>query len=497
MSRVREKKFLVLIETDRFYIFLFITCVFLNFCPLFAQSNSKKDALPGQLDPKNYNIILIILDSVRADHLGCYNYFRKTSPAIDRLAHEGILFEQAISQASWSLPSHCSIFTSRYVATHDVDSYDEKLSDSEVTLAEILKIYGYETVAFTGGFFISSLFNLGQGFDIYREDLTFAKMADSVPAALDWLKVNRGKKFFLLLQGFDGHSPFNLPGEYEKKYADPHYQGIFKGALLDHRIGDRLSGYTYWIDYDRKTRVDITDEDISYIKDQYDGSIAYADKYIGDFLAGLDKLGLRDNTIVIFTSYHGTPLFEHGIILRRKQGGLFEGVIRVPLIIRHPDLDKRGIRIPCQVRHIDIMPTILDFLKIPLNHQAQGRSLLPLTKAGGEDEFDPYAFSSGYKEEAVRTEKWKLIDLTGYGKGLQLYDLKNDPQEKINLIQKNPKIASLLKEKLSGLRGSSRYASEEINRISPQEITKIKDKLKKAGYWFWETPRAAIGRDDK
>lgn len=435
--------------------------------------------------PERYNIILILFDSIRADHLSCYGYNRRTSPAIDKVAGEGILFEQAISQSTWSLPSQCSILTSKYVPSHGIDDVYKKLSDSELTLAEVLKIYGYKTAAFTGGFWISSVFNVGQGFDVYYDKLTFGKMNDTFPIALDWLKHNKDNTFFLLLQGFDGHSPFNLPKEYEEKYVDPSYNGIFKTLTLDHNIGDRLNVNEFFLDYSYKKKVKVTNNDIEYIIDNYDGSIAYADKCIGDFLKEIEEFGLKDNTIIILTSYHGTPLFKHGVILRRQHSGVTEGTIRVPLIIRHPQFNG-GMRISLQAQQIDIMPTILDFIGIPINHQVQGRSLIPLIEGKADSHFNEYTYVNGYKEVAIRTNTWKLIKrcVSAQEEDFELYNLQTDPGEKKNLIGKKQKIAGNLKIKLNEWFKQAQINTKKINLVTNYEVDKIKEEMKKAGYWF-------------
>ncbi len=453
----------------------------------------------GTAVSNRYNIILILLDSVRADHLSCYGYRRNTSPFMDKLASEGILFKHAISQATWSLPSHCSILTSKYVPAHGVDDVVKRLSDSELTLAEILKIYGYKTAAFTGGFWVGSIYNVAQGFDVYYDKSAFGKIKDTAPLAINWLTKNRDNRFFLLLQGFDGHSPFNLPKEYEEMYVDQNYNGAFKALILDHRIGDRVSGNKFFLDYDYKEKVEITNKDIEYIIDNYDGSIAYADKYIGEFLRKIDELHLRDNTVVILTSYHGVPLFEHGIILRRRQGGCTEGVINVPLIIRYPGVNKKGAKINQQVQHVDIIPTVLDFLGIPIAHQAQGKSLVPLLEGKTKYDFNKYAYTNGYNELAIRTNKWKLfsIKLQGKEEKFELYNLLRDPKEQNNLIGKESKVANDLKQKLYEWLKYIKIDSEKPNLIQKYEMDKIKEQMKQAGYWHIDFPggKGVFGRE--
>ncbi len=466
-------------------------CLFTSYTNVYPKSLKDKNQVSSRSALKNeseYNVVFIIFDSIREDHLGCYGYPKNTSPVIDELAGEGILFEQAISNSSWSLPAHCSIFTSKYVPAHGVNSTNNKLAEAELTLAEILKVHDYKTAAFTGGFWLDSVFNIGQGFDVYHDELILGKLKDTVPLAVNWLRKNKDNKFFLLLQGFDGHSPFKLTRKYKDMYADPDYNGVFKTALLDHRIGDRIAGDRFYLDYEYKNNVKVTTKDIEYIISQYDGSVSCADQYLGKFLQHLEQLNLKENTIIILTSYHGTPLFEQGIILRRYQGGGAEGVVRVPLIIRHPGFKKQqGKRIQKQVQHIDIMPTILEFMKIPLNHQAQGKSFLPLIEGTGALDFNKYAYSTGYKEMFIRTQDWKLIEIVG--RGAELYNLKQDPKEQNNLINQEREIADRLSRKLDKWYNRVKADLEKTDKVPRKDIEKIKDEMIEAGYWFLSPSR--------
>ena len=478
---------------------MFSLSMFLSGCGIRSNLSEYKKAGDGAVGC-GYNVIFILLDSVRADHLSCYGYKRNTSPSIDKLASEGVIFKQAVSQSTWSLPDFCSLFTSRYVINHKVDEIDKRLKDSELTLAEILKIYGYQTVAFTGGFWLSSVFNINQGFDMYVEEQLFGKLTDTASLAVSWLEKNKERRFFLLLQGFDGHSPFTAPLMYRSMYVDSKYEGVFKNIILDHRVGDRIAGNRFFLDYDFKNSVEIHYEDIRHIIDLYDAEIRYADSAIGEFLNKLDELGISDNTIVVLTSSHGVPLFEHGIILRRKHGGPTEDIIRVPLIIRHPAF-KEGIRntISSQVQHIDVMPTILDFLEIPINHQAQGVSLFPLIKGKRGRITNQYACISGYKEIAIRTASWKLINMFEAGERYELYDLKQLPIEQENLILQRADISDVFKQRLNLFLRKAGNDSEECEMIPEYKIEEMRENMKRNGYWFLEVSRhnEIIGRQKK
>ena len=169
-----------------------------------------------------YNVVLITIGTLRADHLSCYGYHRNTSPHIDELAKKGILFEQAISHANWTLPSHASILTSKYVWNHWVDSRDKSLAHEEITLAEIMKKYWCKTAAFVGGLDLVSNHGLNQGFDLYYDetgDEPMGSFKDIIPKAIQWLRKNKNKRFFLYIHGYDPHPPYSTPDPYRSLFT--------------------------------------------------------------------------------------------------------------------------------------------------------------------------------------------------------------------------------------------------------------------------------------
>lgn len=424
-----------------------------------------------------YNVILIIIDSLRTDHLSCYGYFRKVSPNIDRLATEGIFFEEAIAQSYWTLPSLASIFTSKYVRDHGVYDTEHKLSDSELTIAEILKLFGYKTAAFTTGRLISSHFGFNQGFDLYHNDTgdsrskSFEKI---MPQVIEWLEVNKNSGFFLFLHINDTHSPYHCP--YEDIY-DPDYKGVIDNLYLNYRFLQSFDRDTLFLD---KEKIKLTRKDINHIIAHYDGGITYTDRYIGGLLKKLDELGLTNKTILILTADHGEELADHyhfGHLC--KYENLYNEVLHVPLIIVHPNINLKGKIISNQVQLIDIMPTILDFLGIPLNKEACGLSLVSLIEDKTNIDFNRYVYSEATKNKlSIRTSGWKLIYSNGK---YELYNLRDDPRELNNLIGKEPNIILEFIQRLfewSNRTGAVRDLGNQI-QLSEELMRKLRD----VGYW--------------
>ena len=425
------------------------------------------------------NIIVIVPTNIRADHLSLYGYERKTSPNLDKFAKNGIVFTNAFSQMSWSLPVVASLFTSKYPFTHGLMGR-QVLSPNETTLAEILKLYNYTTVAFTSGGDYRSVYGIDQGFDVFDDDdnsiIFTGSFNRTTNEALEWLKNNKNnKKFFMFLQGYDTHCPFNPPSEYLNLFKRE-YTGNLNDSLCVRSVGtnpqSNSSNFTitaFYFEnmtisptYSRLVPVNITNKDIEHLISNYDSEIRYVDYLLGNFLDELERFGTLKNTIVIIIGDHGEIIGEHGRVVRVGQvrGALYDEIIHVPLIIKHP-LIKKGKSIEGLVETIDIMPTILDFLDIPINYESQGINLVPLIN-GSKEEMREFVFSGGNfggnlelfpyytTNDAIRSKKWKLIfERSANGiNNLELYDLENDPNEMINLVWENPELARALKSNL-------------------------------------------------
>ncbi len=322
------------------------------------------------------NIILISVDTLRADHLSCYEYNKQTTPNIDKLAERGILFYNTISQSTVTLSSHASIFTSRYASQHKALRYSRILEDSELTLAEILKKRGYKTAGFVDNGEMAGVFNIGQGFDTYDDE--GGGIAKIYLKVFKWLESNKRKKFFLFIHCYDCHWP------YVYYYSFAALRNLSRSDYDNFRArSDNL--------LEKKTT-----DDKSLLKSWkmfYEVSIFYMDKQIGKLLRKIEHLGLAKKTLIIFTSDHGEEFMEHGYLFHGDT--VYDEAIKVPLIFKSERLFMPG-KIKNQVRSIDIAPTILEIVNIPVPKIMMGKSLLGLMH--GDKETERLAFSEDGKD---------------------------------------------------------------------------------------------------
>ncbi len=367
------------------------------------------------------NILLITVDSLRPDHLSCYGYSRNTSPNIDKLARQGVIFTQAIAQASWTVPSMASLVTSMYPSTHGIRTWDATLPARILTLAKILKPYGYYSFFCSGhNQTLSEILGLAGGFDEWttNDDLINAIQVNEY--ALKFLNKNYKRKFFLWMHYMDVHDHFNKIGK------------------------DQASSLSAF----EKT------ENIN----NYDLAIARIDQQIGIIIAELRKLRIDNNTLIIISADHGEEMCEHGICFNHG-GFLWDPLIRVPLIMVWKNSLPGNFREPDQVQHIDIAPSVCDILKIKQPLSFEGQSLLPII-SGRKNILRP-AFSEHYERVgdrkdgawvftrySIRSNNWKLIcNLYPTEEGCELYNLKNDPGELIDLaVPEKAKFEFFLKE---------------------------------------------------
>jgi arylsulfatase len=410
-------------------------------CALALAAPARAAGAPAGQAP---DIILIVVDCLRADHLSLYGYGRPTSPKLDAFAREAVVFRRASAPAPTTLLSFASIFTSREVSSHGVNALDRALGDSALTLAGILKIYNYRTAAFVGGLNLNPLFKLDQGFDDYVHiNRTDASFKDTLPAALAWAKERaaRGEKFFLVAHGNDLHTPYVFPasGLYDKGFktsprlgslseSDERVFAVYKRRLKLAATGEVLT---------------LTDGDAGHLVARYDEGINYSDALVGDFLEKLRAGKLLDNAVVIITADHGEGLFDHDYFFH--DFNLYEDTLRVPLLVRAPGL--AAGEVTEQVALIDLLPTVLDLAGIAPPEGAQGLSLRPLLygrEPGAAFSRDIFS-ESGVGGKAVRSGKWKLIWAPGRA---ELYDLESDPGEKKDLAAKEKKTVAGLKARI-------------------------------------------------
>lgn len=456
----------------------FILILNLTIASIIFLGKCERSSRPSDYKRPGYNIILISLDTLRADRLGIYGYAKNTSPAIDDFAKKSILFENAFSNSNWTLPSHMSIMTSLYPSEHSVLTENQKLPSKKITLAEILKANGYSTAAFTGGYLVSKIFGFDRGFDVYKEEYKSRienngqgwRLKHIAKDIFFWLNKHDKDKFFLFIHCYDTHEPFIAHShltEFDQDYdgklkaLDSHENFISSDIYQKFRplITGPLNINIFYMDIINEDKIQLEKPDLDYIRSLYDNEVRFVDHYFPKLIDKLQTLSLLEKTIIIITSDHGEELLERGKIQHGKT--YYDELIRVPLIIYIPD--KKGpINNQKLAQGIDIAPTILDILNLPPEPSFQGISLFPIGAKGSSFIIGQSKFLS-----TIRTEQKKLI----YSKGhMELYDLGKDPEESQNIIRSDPNTAEELRKKLF----------DTLNLIDLDE--KMKEKLKSLGY---------------
>lgn len=382
-----------------------------------------------------WNVILFSIDTLRADHLGVYGYPRPTSPALDALAAEGLLFERASAQAPSTLLSHAAMLTAQIPQHHGASHVRLRpLPEEALTLAEILAAQGYETVSWNGGGQLDRAFGTAQGFARYESG------PDSFAWALDktegWLRRRREsgepRPFFLFLHTYEVHHPYT-PGLADLQLFADHYAGRLPPQISIDLLQDINHG-----------RVPLSPEDLAFIVAAYDAEIRSVDRGFGRLVDYLRQNGLLETTVIVVTSDHGEEFFEHGEVGWHSHT-LYEELLRVPLIVRLPGARFAGRRPVQRVRSIDIAPSLLDLLGLPPAPSFDGRSLLPLfPEEGALEDLPAIAFrdtAAGEVFESLAIRRFKLAE----GK---LFDLEEDPWEKRDRAAADPATLAALKSEL-------------------------------------------------
>jgi arylsulfatase A-like enzyme len=393
------------------------------------------------LDPADYNIVLVSIDTLRADHLSLYGYERETSPNLDRLAGESVVFDSMVNSGGFTLPVHMSMMTSLPPFVHNVLPNNQRVLEPErITLAEQLQEVGIRTAGFTDAGYVIDRFGFGQGFDVF--DDSGGRLKTILPKALTWLDENRKDQFFLFMHTYDVHFQFgqhayDCPGDYPQRYAFD-YSGDFTGCI-DGKCASELMVWLYeqlLNDPTFELEQYLDADDLAYVMARYDGCINYVDDMVALLIDRLRELGVYDRTMIIITSDHGEEFMDHGLL--GHGNAPYEVMVHVPLLIKFPESAHAGQRVGGLATTIDLMPTVLDVLGIPPNDQVEGISLLPLVVEG-----TPNRDSTHLMFNAMRTERWKYLK---WKEEDFLFDLAKDPGEAVNLAAALPSVAKRLEK---------------------------------------------------
>jgi arylsulfatase len=387
------------------------------------------------------NVVWFVIDTLRADHLGCYGYSRDTSPTIDQIAAEGALFEQSYASAIATGPGFSCLISGRYAVNHgfyitpwDVPNAGD-FNDEIPTLPEMIwGGGGVTTVAFDNLInFRSHMKQFVRGFEYYinvtrdprwvHHEITGDKVNDRL---LPWLRDYGGETFFMFVHYWDPHLPYNQPSNYRSLFEHR------AGDLSDLQVRTASAGYEYVPGWGKADEIYEGDENRSI--DLYDGEIRFTDDLIAAVMEALRDGGILDETAVVITSDHGEQLGQQGIY---GHAGLHEPTVRVPLILWRPGLIPRGVRVQRGfARHIDNAPTILDLLSAKPTSKLDGVSLIPASR--GEAALTDSVFMETGRHRAVRRGSLKLIE--ELGGAVELYDLEADPMEIVNLADDRPEL---------------------------------------------------------
>lgn len=412
---------------------------------------------------EDLNVVWFCVDTLRADHLGCYGYFRDTSPTIDRLAREGVLFPGSRANASATGPGFTSMFTGRYainsewyMTPYDIGDMITFPDTSPVFPERIQDHGGITTAAFDNLFqFASHMKQFVRGFEYYvnvtrmSQPLHHFVVGGAVnKRLLPWLRGHRDERFFLFVHYWDPHTPYTQPPEFARPFVHE------RGCLDDLVVREAPAGYRYVPGWHRVEQISSQEGPAEFHPpaeypgwhapsiDTYDGEVRYSDHLIGQVLDELGSLGVLDKTAIVVNADHGEQLRQHYDCWGHP--GLHDGIVGTPLVLWRPGLLPGGARPEGYVHHLDIAPTILDLLGADVPGDLDGASLLPLVRGErpGRDAY--YAETMGMR--SVTRDAWKYIrHLRGDD---ELYDLTADPLEQINLLDQVPDRADALRNDL-------------------------------------------------
>lgn len=395
---------------------------------------------------RDCNVILIAVDTLRADHLSLYGYPKNTSPNLDEFAKGARVYQNFYSNAPWTLPSFATMFTSDYPQNLRMQIPSDVLLDKFTTIAEVLSRNGYKTVGFNSANFVSKPRGFSSGFDSFNSFETDNKLQDIdliIPEATGWLRGNEKEKFFMFLQTFQIHSPYCPPEAFDQFKGD--YSGdlncIDSKTIEKNNDGENVLGK----------------EDLERFKSLYDGEILFTDYYLGKFFDTLWESGLDKKTIVIILGDHGEEFGERGFWGIHSYS-LYKELLNVPLIIKAPFLTAGREEKTASI--VDIAPTILDFVGIKKPAAFRGKPIRKISdsdivysetrsniKSIIEDKDSPDFLSDGLQikprenflppfKEGIISNGWKIIFDYNHVR-VELYNLESDPFEKNNLAEKN------------------------------------------------------------
>jgi arylsulfatase A-like enzyme len=426
-----------------------------------------------QPERRGDDLLLIVVDTLRADHLGCYGYTRDTSPRLDAFARESIVYERCESQATWTLASTATLLTGLHPFRHGlVRTASGPLSPDAVTLAERLHAAGYATLAYSANNVVTHASGFDQGFDRFETGRCVdAGVANDVVKRWVAEASRSPKPFFLYVHYFDPHHPYDDPGGNYARWGGKPGEGVDCPDALNHLIRGEPSG--------------LSEADVASLVAHYDGEIRWADEKIGELLDEYRRLGLLDHTVVVVAADHGEQFLEHGWV--RHGSTVFEEETHVPLIVRIPGEAPR--RVASRVDLADVAPTVIDLLDLTRDDGLDGVSL---ARIGRQAHPDDVSFSEtqhrfdvangevrANEQLAVRRGRWKLVELHDTA---QLFDLENDPREAVDVALANPDVVESLRRELHAWKTATTRRSLQPAAMDETLREQLLQRLRANGY---------------
>ncbi|MCZ6833744.1 MAG: sulfatase-like hydrolase/transferase [Acidobacteria bacterium] len=422
------------------------------------------------------SVILISLDTLRADRLGFMGYPRATTTRLDEMAAQGMVFENAISPAPWTLPAHVSLLTSQLPNEHRVRQVGSRVRPHHLILSECFRDAGYRTAAFTGGGYVSRDYGYKQGFQVYQDHDEKAEGGPGgiAQAALEWVRDVGDQPFFLFVHTYEPHGPY-----LQRDFVRPED----RGRLTDQMIAGEV-----------KSVPDPSAGERRYISDLYDGDITNADRAMGGLLMTLRDEGVLARAIVIVTSDHGEDLWDHDAVdIPRHGHTLYEEVVHVPLLMRAPGLIPAGIRVRTPISLIDLAPTLLGLAGLPPRRSMRGQNMADALRAGNEPEMRPLlseAVRYGPPRYAWREDGLKVIltpdpapidEISSVVPDrLEIFDLAGDPLEQHTLAANPPAGSESAISILNGRAGLEPGNQSDADHQGQTE--ELKRQLRSLGY---------------
>ncbi len=411
--------------------------------------------------PPPPNVLVLSVDTLRADHLGFYGYGKPTSPHLDHFAASAVVFERALASASWTLPALASAFTGTFSSTHQCWSFGSRLSESFTTLPEALTAAGYDSACFVSHLFCTSRHGLQQGF-VHGDD-AFAHPAVEPDVAVTSERIaDEGVRFLQRKAAAPDGTPWLL----WLHFFDPHANYVEHPGISGRFVtpGPR--------------------ENVEIDRDLYDGEIAFTDEHVGRALEALERTGASERTVVVFLADHGEEFQDHGGTGHGHT--LYEELLRVPLVIRAPGI--APARVGALVRTVDLLPTVFDLVGLAPDAvpECEGASLRPHLERESAREL-PALFeirqNPAYTLEGIAEGRWKLVRPLVRGGASALYDLEEDPRESRDVSEQEPEVALRLIQLLRGMRESAEERARGLDLAPGGNLTPaVLEQLRGLGY---------------